>query len=413
MNCSCSSHVLISSVSPGTCADEAPVLEAARERLTLGRDLDRQPGDADRARGPRAGHVVGHVADLDRHVGLGDARVELVLALVEEERAVALQGLELVGVEGGDHRLEVEAGDGVDDVVHRRLRGLATDGGDALLRHVEVGLRPRLLGGRVEEAQVPATVLLDGRDRERDLLRLGLLLELVELGEVVLGDLLAHEVAERQVGAVDARRQRCRDGEVDDVVDVRRVDLDGPVADREVDAADAREAVVGDDVPVDQPRHEALHRLAERLALTGQQDVDGAEGVLVVERVEEQVGGRLGRVGAAGRRTVAADAGDGEDAGSEDGHSTDRGGDDLARRPAAAARRGLDRRHGSGRVERRRWRRRADRRRLEPACRGRRRRRRAACLGGLPVAATVGHGNVSSRELSAAANLLRRHRGSP
>ncbi len=70
------------------------------------------------------------------------------------------------------------------------------------------------------------------------------------------------------------------------------------------------------------------------LALAGQEHVDEPEDVLVVEGVEEVVGRGLGRAGAAGRR-VAGDPGDGEHAGGDDRHRADRGGDDLAARPAA------------------------------------------------------------------------------
>ena len=98
----------------------------------------------------------------------------------------------------------------------------------------------------------------------------------------------------------------------------------------------------------------SCERLPERVPLTGQQHVDQPEDVLLVEGVEEVVGRRLGRAGAAGRR-VAGDPRDGEDAGADDRHRPDGGGDDLAARAGAALGRGrLDgghrhRRHRLGR----------------------------------------------------------------
>ena len=90
---------LFTSSSPAARRDDpAAVAQLDAHRLALGAGLERDGGDGDRAGVAAAGDLVVPVGDRHRDVDV----VERGLGLVEEQRGVALQRLELVRVERGD-----------------------------------------------------------------------------------------------------------------------------------------------------------------------------------------------------------------------------------------------------------------------------------------------------------------------
>ena len=170
--------------------------------------------------------------------------------------------------------------------------------------------------------------------RDRQLLRFAGLL--AQIGRLDVG-LLQQEVADRQCLAVDRRRARRADRQVDDVLDVRVRDLHRLVVDLDLDAADGlRVGVVAEDLQPAQLGDELLDRTAQRVALTGQQHVDDAEDVLVLHGRQEGQAGVLRGVRTA-RRTVAGEPADGEHTGTDEGDGADDGGDDRATGAAEGA----------------------------------------------------------------------------
>ena len=97
----------------------------------------------------------------------------------------------------------------------------------------------------------------------------------------------------------------------------------------------ARVGILAEDLEALEVVHQIDHRLAERLALAGEQEVHRAEDVLVVQRRDQALAG-LGRARRAALGVVVAeDLGDGERAGADDRHDGHGGADDDALRPLA------------------------------------------------------------------------------
>ena len=256
--------------------------------------------------------------------------------------------------------------------------------GDALVRHgLVAGLLTGLLGDRVEEADVPAAVLLHGRQAQlrRRVSRLG-----GRRRALAAERLVDDDVAEREGLAVDGGLVRRGDVDGRDVGGRRRVGGDLGVGELDVEALDlARIGVVTEHVEALEVVDQVDHRLAEGLPLPRQEQVDGAEDVLVVERLDQLLAG-LGGAGGTALVVVAADLGEGEHAGADegdDGHG--RADDDALRALLLRRRRGhLDRR---GRLHRHR--RRTDLWRAERLPLGRRRRLRRLELRWLELRSVV------------------------
>ena len=107
-------------------------------------------------------------------------------------------------------------------------------GDDGGLGNVDPALAG-VLGYRVERAEVPAAVVLHGRQLPIDVavLRIG-----AELGAIASERLVDQEFPDRHRGTVDRRRPRRRDADVGHVVDVGLGRLDLHVGEGDVEPAD-------------------------------------------------------------------------------------------------------------------------------------------------------------------------------
>ncbi len=150
----------------------------------------------------------------------------------------------------------------------------------------------------VEEAEVPATVFLDGGEAEVELFG-GLLDGATDLGDVGGIEVVGDQFADREGLAVDRRRGFGAHVDVDDVGDVGGADGDRLELELDVDALDVGEVGLGRQHL--EPREladEIDHRIPEHVALAGREHVDHAEHVLVLDR-RQQLGAELVRRGRA------------------------------------------------------------------------------------------------------------------
>ena len=311
---------------------DATVLDLEVDLLSVGvgRELDRSEADLAGVARPRHRILGGCDRDVTGEI------VELALGIGDEQRRVPLQRFRLVRIEAGDHLFDVELFDRGQHVVHCTLWRRRTRRRDALFGNVLA--TAQLVGRRVEQADVPATVAFDRSERQ---IELRVVLVRVEVRTLAVERLIDEEVADRNGLAVDDDLRSARDRHPRNVADVGLSDRDLLVRDRDVDATDLVQ--IGGFVGDLEPRQfvdEIDHRLAERLPFAWHQKIDCAEHIFAGERDDQLVAQLLGtRRATVG--VVAAQLGDGERGGPEYGNNAGHRTDHLG---PAATRRSLHRR---------------------------------------------------------------------